>query len=138
MSIEYITIDEMAQQLRVRPRTVRRWVTLRQVEFVKAGRGIRIPQTEVHRIVQEGTVPRTGSPVPYPVVSQMVDMAQPTELRAPAVDTSQSFATAAPIGAIAPATHQVKDGTMISQSARDLIERAKRRRRQRALAEEER
>lgn len=35
----------------------RRWILERKVEVVKLGRAVRIPESEVARIIHEGTVP---------------------------------------------------------------------------------
>jgi len=52
------TIDEAAQRLRLKPKTVRRWVFLRKVSYVKVGASVRIPEAEIRRIIEEGTVLR--------------------------------------------------------------------------------
>jgi excisionase family DNA binding protein len=53
-----LTVTEAAERLRVRPGTLRRWVGLRKIEYIKAGRSVRIPEEEIRRIVREGTFPR--------------------------------------------------------------------------------
>jgi excisionase family DNA binding protein len=52
------TIDEAAQRLRLKPRTVRRWIFLRKLSYVKVGASVRIPEAEIRRIIKEGTVLR--------------------------------------------------------------------------------
>jgi excisionase family DNA binding protein len=56
-----LTIAEAAERLRIRPRTVRRWVTLREIEYVKAGKSIRISEVEIQRIISDGTMRRAVS-----------------------------------------------------------------------------
>ncbi len=46
------TIDETAQRLRLKPKTVRRWVFLRKVSYVKVGASVRIPEAEIRRIIE--------------------------------------------------------------------------------------
>jgi excisionase family DNA binding protein len=58
MEQKLLTIAEAADRLRVRARTVRRWVSLRKIEYVKAGKSVRIAEEEIGRIVREGTVRR--------------------------------------------------------------------------------
>lgn len=52
-----LTVDAFASELNIKPSTVRRWLLLRKVLAVKIGRAVRIPQSEVDRIVTEGTRP---------------------------------------------------------------------------------
>jgi excisionase family DNA binding protein len=52
------TIDEAAQRLRLKSRTVRRWVFLRKINYVKVVSSVRIPESEICRIIDEGTILR--------------------------------------------------------------------------------
>jgi excisionase family DNA binding protein len=52
---DLLTIQEFATALRVKPSCVRRWVGERKITIVHVGRLVRIPCTEVSRIVSEGT-----------------------------------------------------------------------------------
>jgi excisionase family DNA binding protein len=58
MTDQLQTIDEAAQRLRLKPQTVRRWVFLRKVDYVKVGGAVRIPKSEIERVISEGTVQR--------------------------------------------------------------------------------
>jgi excisionase family DNA binding protein len=58
MPQKLITITEAAERLSLRPGTLRRWVGLRKIEYIKAGRSVRICEEEIGRIVREGTVRR--------------------------------------------------------------------------------
>ena len=60
-STDFLTITEAAERLHVSSRAVRRWVAFRKIEYVKAGRAVRIPRSEIDRIVKEGTIPREVS-----------------------------------------------------------------------------
>jgi len=53
-----LTPMQAANRLNVRVRTIRRWLSLRRIEYVKAGASVRIPEREIKRIVEEGTVRR--------------------------------------------------------------------------------
>jgi len=50
-----LTVPEFALALRVQPSCVRRWIGERKIEIVRVGRLVRIPSTEVDRIIREGT-----------------------------------------------------------------------------------
>ena len=52
---DLLTVPEFALALRVQPSCVRRWVGARKIETVHIGRLVRIPSTEVDRIIREGT-----------------------------------------------------------------------------------
>jgi excisionase family DNA binding protein len=53
-----LTPAEVAERLRNKERTVRRWVFLRKIDYVKVGGLVRIPEREVRRIIEEGTIRR--------------------------------------------------------------------------------
>lgn len=55
------TIREVAEELGLAMVTVRTWLAQRRLEYVKLGRCVRIPQSEVERIVAQGTVPARRS-----------------------------------------------------------------------------
>lgn len=58
MQNELLRINEVAELLTLRPVTVRAWLARRKLSFVRIGRSIRIPRTEVDRVLTEGAVPR--------------------------------------------------------------------------------
>jgi excisionase family DNA binding protein len=58
--IELLTISECASVLRLKPSCIRRWLLVRKLSFVHIGRLVRIPQSEVDRIIREGTRPAKG------------------------------------------------------------------------------
>jgi excisionase family DNA binding protein len=52
-----LRVGEFAASLRITPACVRRWIRESKVTVVKLGRLVRIPASEVERIVQLGTRP---------------------------------------------------------------------------------
>jgi excisionase family DNA binding protein len=54
-----LTIPEFAAALRVKPSCVRRWVGESKITFVHVGRLVRIPASEIERIISHGTHPAT-------------------------------------------------------------------------------
>ena len=60
-----LSIKEVALRLGLREQTIRKWVALRSIEHIKVGQWtIRIPATEVDRIVESGRVTRCTPPAP--------------------------------------------------------------------------
>lgn len=57
-----LTIPESARRLGVKDRTVRRWVSIRKITYVKVGAAVRISESEINRFIREGTVHRNYSP----------------------------------------------------------------------------
>ena len=55
--IKLLTILEFANELSMSPKTVWAWKAARKVTVVKVGRNVRIPATEVERIIAAGTIP---------------------------------------------------------------------------------
>ncbi|MGC2212676.1 MAG: helix-turn-helix domain-containing protein [Silvibacterium sp.] len=52
-----LTITEAAEQLSVKPKTLRAWIAARRISVVRPmGWALRIPASEVTRIVEEGTI----------------------------------------------------------------------------------
>jgi excisionase family DNA binding protein len=52
------TVQEAADQLGMATVTIRTWMAARRIAYVKLGRSVRIPQSEIIRIVEEGLTPR--------------------------------------------------------------------------------
>lgn len=59
-----LNVHQAAEQLGLRDKTIRNWIALRRIEFVKVGAAVRIRQSEIDRIVRSGTVPRVGATDP--------------------------------------------------------------------------
>jgi len=53
-----LTVEEFAAQLRLTPACVRKWILCRRVAVVKIGRLVRLPSSELLRIIDEGSRPR--------------------------------------------------------------------------------
>jgi excisionase family DNA binding protein len=58
---DLLTVAEFAAALRVKPSCIRRWAREAKVTVVHVGRLVRIPVSEVTRIVSAGTSPATSS-----------------------------------------------------------------------------
>jgi excisionase family DNA binding protein len=54
---DLLTIEDFAAVLRVKPSCIRRWALERRITTVKVGRLVRIPSSEVGRIVRSGLRP---------------------------------------------------------------------------------
>jgi excisionase family DNA binding protein len=57
-----LRIEDAALALALAEKTLRDWIAQRRLAVIRLGRAIRIPQSEVDRLLEEGTVPakRTG------------------------------------------------------------------------------
>jgi excisionase family DNA binding protein len=57
-----LRVKEFAEAGNFRESTIRAWVLRRKITVVRlGGRAIRIPASELDRLIQEGTVPARGS-----------------------------------------------------------------------------
>jgi excisionase family DNA binding protein len=52
-----LTIKEAAAALSLSPKTLWAWRARRQIGIIQLGRGVRISQSEIDRIIAEGSVP---------------------------------------------------------------------------------
>jgi len=65
MERELLTIREAARRLGLREKTLRRWVSIRAIEYIRAGaRAVRISSVEIDRLIESGRVPRIVKPTP--------------------------------------------------------------------------
>jgi excisionase family DNA binding protein len=65
MESELLTIREAGRRLGLREKTLRRWVSLRKIEYIRAGeRAVRISSVEIDRLIESGRVPRITRPAP--------------------------------------------------------------------------
>jgi excisionase family DNA binding protein len=90
MAEKLLAIPEAAERLRIRPRTVRRWLSLRQIEYAKAGKSVRISEIEIQRIISEGTMRRAASRRPNTLEGRAVQTSDVNLLAT--ADAKQSFA----------------------------------------------
>lgn len=71
MRNELVTIWQVARELAVTTGTIRSWIKRRKIGIVRLGpRTIRIPRSELQRLIAVGTVPAEGYAIiePPPVV----------------------------------------------------------------------
>jgi len=55
---ELLTVDQAAAELTLKPKTIRLWIASRRIGHVRIGeRAIRIPISEIDRLIEEGTIP---------------------------------------------------------------------------------
>ena len=52
------SVSEVARQLGLKVGTIRRWILLRKIDYIKVGGAVRIHASEIERIIQEGRVRR--------------------------------------------------------------------------------
>ena len=51
------TVQHAAEQLGLAPVTIRTWMAARRISYVKLGRSVRIPQSEIYRVIEQGMTP---------------------------------------------------------------------------------
>jgi excisionase family DNA binding protein len=56
-TIDNLTVDQAARALGLRPATVRAWIWRRRLAYYKIGGAVRIPMSEIHRILDESLIP---------------------------------------------------------------------------------
>jgi excisionase family DNA binding protein len=57
-SAELLRVDDFAARLNIKPSTVRAWILRRRIAKVRLGsRAVRIPASEVSRLISEGLIP---------------------------------------------------------------------------------
>jgi excisionase family DNA binding protein len=59
-------VEQAAADLSVSVHTIRAWIARRKIGSVRLGRAVRIPTTEIARLVEQGTTPAVddrGRPV---------------------------------------------------------------------------
>ncbi len=54
-NMDLLTIPEFAKPLKVKNSCVRRWILERKISIVHVGRLVRIPKSELQRIISAGT-----------------------------------------------------------------------------------
>jgi excisionase family DNA binding protein len=52
-----LTVAEVADRLAISQKTVRNWLSLRKLTYVKLGARTRIPESEVDKLLERSTVP---------------------------------------------------------------------------------
>lgn len=56
----FLKVDEFAAAVHFSPWTIRDWISSRKIAHVKFGHRVRIPASEVERLIAEGSVPATS------------------------------------------------------------------------------
>ncbi len=56
-SEQLMTVEAASAALGLRPPTIRAWIARRKIGFVRLGRAVRIPESEVRRLIEAGFVP---------------------------------------------------------------------------------
>ena len=51
------TVAEAARDLNVSVHTIRAWIARRKLGCVRLGRAVRVPASEITRLVEKGTIP---------------------------------------------------------------------------------
>ncbi len=51
------TVHEAAEELGLSVHTVRAWIASRRLGHLRLGRAIRVPASEIRRVIEKGTVP---------------------------------------------------------------------------------
>lgn len=54
---QLLTVSEFADLIRMKPSGIRRWILERKIAVVRIGRLVRIPVSEVDRLITSGTRP---------------------------------------------------------------------------------
>ncbi len=57
MTGNLLNVNEAAQLLGLKPATLRAWILLRKIEFVRVGRAVRIPAVAISRFIERNTIP---------------------------------------------------------------------------------
>lgn len=56
--VHLLTVNETAEQLGVKPSTIRSWILKRQkLEVVKVGRLVRITERSIEKLINDNTIP---------------------------------------------------------------------------------
>ncbi|MDA1307508.1 MAG: helix-turn-helix domain-containing protein [Acidobacteria bacterium] len=55
------TVDQAAEELSLKPSTMRAWIAQRRIGHVRLGRAVRIPAAEIQRLLEAGYVPAERS-----------------------------------------------------------------------------
>jgi excisionase family DNA binding protein len=54
------TVPEAARALGISTHTIRAWIAQRRIGYLKLGRAVRVPQSEIDRILRESAVPASA------------------------------------------------------------------------------
>jgi len=51
---EYLTMRELAERLKLRPQTIRRWVQTNEIPFYRIRKNVRFRPTEIEKWIEDG------------------------------------------------------------------------------------
>jgi excisionase family DNA binding protein len=51
------TVRQTAEELGLAMVTIRTWMAQRKLQYIRLGRSVRIPDAEIRRLIERGTVP---------------------------------------------------------------------------------
>ena len=54
---ELLKVPEAAEMLTLSQKTVWQWIGERRIGVIRLGRAVRVPVSEIHRLMKEGTTP---------------------------------------------------------------------------------
>lgn len=54
---QLLAIETVADRLKIAPKTIRNWIGARRIAVHRIGRAVRIPESEIQRILDEGYGP---------------------------------------------------------------------------------
>jgi excisionase family DNA binding protein len=55
--VKLVKVPEAALMLALSPKTLWQWIGERRIGVVRLGRAVRVPQSEIERLMEEGTTP---------------------------------------------------------------------------------
>ncbi len=56
-TLKLLTIEQAAERLGMKPVTVRMWAATRKIARCKIGRAVRIPESEIERLIAASLIP---------------------------------------------------------------------------------
>ena len=74
---EYLTVNEIAEHLKLNPQTLRNWIDQGSLPAVRIGRRVRVRRADLDRILAEGTTatatPSPSSTAPTAAIDELAD-----------------------------------------------------------------
>jgi excisionase family DNA binding protein len=52
-----LTVPQAAAALALKPKTIRAWIAARRIGCIRLGGAVRIPASEITRLIEDGTIP---------------------------------------------------------------------------------
>jgi excisionase family DNA binding protein len=57
LATKLVKVPDAAELLALSPKTIWQWIGERRIGVVRLGRAVRIPQSEIERLLEEGSTP---------------------------------------------------------------------------------